>query len=238
MATTYTPNAGFQKPATSDRNWDVPINANADALDGLTAIGALAVTTTEYPSATLNVAIAAGNFIKSDGTIVNFMGASSYSIPSSSTVVFWLDDSGDLHSGSSFPTTAHLRLAQVISASSSIDTIIDERIQCSVMGTGLGFVLKAGDTMTGALTIASPSSMSPVVVADPVNRLIGFFGATPAGQATALSLLTSAAGTASSTLGDVGATFSQSAINNNFASLSAKVNAMIAALQLHGLMGH
>ncbi len=49
VATTYTANARLQKPATSDRNWDVPINANADALDGMTAIGGLAVTTTEIP---------------------------------------------------------------------------------------------------------------------------------------------------------------------------------------------
>ncbi len=104
------------------------------------------------------------------------------------------------------------------------------------MGTGLGFVLKAGDTMTGAMNIVSPSNGSSLVFADPVNTLIGFFGVSPAGQAASLTPLASSAGVASNTLGDVGASFSQSAINNNFASLSAKVDALIAALKLHGLM--
>jgi hypothetical protein len=236
MATTYTTNAGLQKPATSDRNWDVPINANADALDALTAIGGLAVTTTEYPSSTLRVAVAPGNFLKSDDTVVSFGGASTYAIPASSTVALWLTDAGVLSSGSSFPTTVHLRLAQVVSGAASIAQINDERVPYSVMGTGQGFVLKAGDTMTGALTIASPSSGSALVVADPVNTLLGFFGASPASQAASITPLTASAGVASNTLGDVGTSFSQSAINNNFASLSAKVDALIAALKRHGLM--
>ena len=41
MAISYTTNARLQKPAVADRNWDVPINANADLLDGMTAIGGL-----------------------------------------------------------------------------------------------------------------------------------------------------------------------------------------------------
>jgi hypothetical protein len=236
VATTYTPNAGLQKPATSDRNWDVPINANANMLDGMTAIGGLAVTFTEYPSATLQVSVAAGNFLHSDGTVVNYEGASTYAIPASSTVYLWLTDDGVLSSGSAFPSTVHLRLAQVVSGSSSITQIVDERVQCSVMGTGLGFVLKAGDTMTGPLTIASPSSGPPVIFVDPVNTLVGFFGASPAGQAAALSPLTTSVGFASDSLEDVGASYSQSALNDNFASLAAKVDALIAALKLHGLM--
>ncbi len=55
LATTYSANARLQKPATSDRNWDVPINANTDALDAMTAVGGLASTPTEIPSATLQV---------------------------------------------------------------------------------------------------------------------------------------------------------------------------------------
>ena len=120
----------------------------------------------------------------------------------------------------------------------SVVQVVDERIQCSVSGTGLGFVLKAGDTMTGPLTVASPGTGSPLVVADSVHRLVGFFGVTPASQATALTpLASSSSGVASDTLADVGALFSQSVLNNNFASLAAKVDALIAALKLHGLMG-
>lgn len=42
--------------------------------------------------------------------------------------------------------------------------------------------------------------------------------------------LTAATGTASDTVADVGASFSQTTLNNNFKSLSDKVNALIAAL--------
>jgi hypothetical protein len=238
VATTYTANVQLQKPATSDRNWDVPINANAETLDGMTAIGGLAVTTSEIPSATLNVGVSAGNFIRSDGTIVGFAGSSPYAVPASSTVYLWLNDAGDLSSGPSFPTSAHLRLAQVVAGPASILQVVDERIQCSVAGSGLGFVLKAGDTMTGPLSVVSPTTASPLLVADPVNLLIGFFGATPASQAPVLTpLLDGTTGVASDTLADAGPTFSQSVLNDNFASLAAKVDGLIAALKRHGLMG-
>jgi hypothetical protein len=237
LATTYTINAGLQMPAASDRNWDVPLNANAEILDGISAIGGLAVTLTEYPSATLQVAVAPGNFINSKGIVVSFAGQSPVAIPASSTVDLWLNDAGAVNSGSSFPTSAHLRLAQVVSGPTSIDQIIDQRVPYSVMGTGLGFVLKAGDIMSGALTISSPSSGSAVLVADPVNALVGFFGVSPASQAASLNSLTSSSsGVASNTISDVGPSFSQSVLNDNFASLAAKVDALIAVLKLYGLM--
>lgn len=237
MATTYTTNAQLQKPATSDRNWDVPINANAEILDGLTAIGGLAVTSTEVPSATLQIAVAPGNFVNSSGGIIDFAGTSPYVVPASSTAYLWLTDAGVLTSGPSFPASAHLRLAQVVSGPTSLVQIIDERVQCAVAGAGLGSVLKAGDTMTGALTIANPTTSATLLVADPINNLIGFFGASPASQAPSLNSLTAnSSGVASDTLADVGTSFSQSLLNNNFASLAAKVDALIAALQRHGLM--
>ena len=238
MATTYTANARLQKPAASDRNWDVPINANADALDAMSAIGGLAVTTLETPSSSLRVGVTPGNFASSNGTVVSFAGAPSFALPASSTVYLWLSDAGLLTSGPSFPASAHVRLAHVATGPTFVLQVVDERIQCSVAGSGLGFVLKAGDTMSGPLTVASPGTGSPLVVADSVNRVIGFFGATPASQTSALTpLATNSPGVASDTLSDVGATFSQSLLNNNFASLAAKVDALIAALKRHGLMG-
>ena len=238
MATTYTANARLQKPATSDRNWDVPINANVDALDAMSAIGGLATSTTETPSASLKVTISPGNFANSSRVVVSFAGLIGLTVPPSSTTYLWLTDAGVVTSGSSFPTTAHLRLAHAVSGATSILNVVDERIQCSVNGSGMGFVLKSGDTMLGPLTIANPSTNAPMVVADPVNRLVGFFGVSPASQATALTPLASnSSGTASDSLADVGSTFSQSILNNNFASVAAKVDAVIAALKRHGLMG-
>jgi hypothetical protein len=208
VATTYTTNAQLQMPATSDRNWDVPINANAQILDGMTAIGGLAVTTTETPSATLQVAVSPGNFINSSGGVVNFSGTSQFVVPPSSTVYLWLSDAGVLTSGASFPTSIHLRLAQVVSGPTSLTQVVDERIQCSVAGTSSGLVLKAADSKTETLTLASSSTGTPT-----------------------------SAGVASGSIVDVGATFSQPVLNNNFASLTAQVDALIAALKRHGLMG-
>jgi hypothetical protein len=237
VATSYTTNALLQKPGTADRNWDIPLNANADLLDGLTAIGGLMVTVTEVPSATLNVQVSGGNYIKADGTIGSFAGISQYSLPASTTFDLWLTDAGILTGGTAFPTTAHVRLAQVVAGATSISSINDQRIQCKTAGTGLGFVLKSGDTISGPLTVATPATGTPVLSVDAVNRAVGFFGTAPAPQAASLAGLTdSSTGTASNTIVNVGSTYSQSLIDNNFASLAAKVNALIAAMKLHGLM--
>ena len=241
MATTYSANARLQKPATSDRQWDVPINANTDALDAMTAIGALAVTTTETPSATLQVQISAGTYIKADGTVGTYGGTAALTVAASTTVYLWLDPTGSLVPGPAFPTTAHLRLAHVITGAATVTAVVDERVQCSTAGSGLGFVSKSGDTISGALTIGTTTASGvviPVVVVDPVAHLIGFFGSTPATQAPALTPLDASAlgGTAADVLADVGGSFSQATLNNNFASLAAKVDALIAALKRHGLM--
>jgi hypothetical protein len=237
VATTYTANVQLQKPATSDRNWDVAINANTDILDGMTAIGGFAVTIPNTPSATLQACVSPGNFVNSSGVIVGYAGTPTFPVPPSSTVYLWLSDEGVVTSGPSFPTSAHLRLAKVVSGPTSLIQVVDERVQCSVAGTGLGFVLTTGDTITGTLTIAPPSNGVPLVVADPLNGLIGFFGISPASQAPPLTTISSnAPGVVSDSLADVGVAFSQPILNNNFASLAAKVDALIAALQRHGLM--
>ncbi len=237
MATAYTSNVGLQKPGTTDRNWDVPINANSDTLDGLTAIGALATTVTEYPSTTLRVHIASGNFLRSDGTIGQFAGVPSFTVTVGTVTYLWLTDNATLNSGAAFPATAHVRLAKVTAGTTSITSIVDQRIQCATAGPGLGFVLKAGDTISGLLTIATPMTGTPLAALDPIGRAIGFFGVTPATQAQAIAALTDATnGTVSATVADVGATYSQAQINANLASLTAKVNALILALKRHGLM--
>lgn len=238
VATTFSANARLQKPATSDRNWDVPINANTDALDGMTALGGLALTATETPSTTLQVRVSPGNYIRSDGSVANFPGAPAFDLPASATASLWLTGAGVLTLGSAFPASAHLRLGHAVTDPTSVVRVVDERVQCSVAGAGPRYVLKAGDSMTGPLTVASPDSGTPLVVVDPVNQLVGFFGSAPASQAAALTpLAASPSGVASDTMVDVGAAFSQATLNNNFASLTAKVDALIVALKRHGLMG-
>ena len=237
MSTTFTPNALLQKPATADRNWDVPINANADFLDGVTAIGSLVVRPTEIPSATLNVRVSGGTYLKGDGTAGTFVGVATYALPASGTTYLWLTDAGVLTASSSFPISAHVRLAHVVTGPTTVETVVDERVGPRTCGTGLGFVLKAGDTMTGTLTLAPSSGGSPVLVVNPGVPSVGFFGATPAGQASSVAPLTdNTTGATSNALADVGSSYSQSLIDNNFATLAAKVNALIAAMKLHGLM--
>lgn len=55
-------------------------------------------------------------------------------------------------------------------------------------------------------------------------------------QAASVTALTNSNGTADNTIADVGASFSQATLNNNFRDLSDKVNAIIAALKAAGLM--
>ncbi|MEU3826455.1 hypothetical protein AB0F36_14220 [Streptomyces sp. NPDC029080] len=62
-------------------------------------------------------------------------------------------------------------------------------------------------------------------------------GATREGkQAASVTALTNSNGTADNTIADVGTSFNQGTLNNNFRDLSDKVNAIIAALKAAGLM--
>lgn len=48
--------------------------------------------------------------------------------------------------------------------------------------------------------------------------------------------LTAASGTADGTVADVGGSFSQTTLNNNFQDLATKVNALLAALRTAGIL--
>lgn len=236
MVASYTANARLQKPATSDRNWDVPLNANADLLDGMTAVGGLAVAPKETPSVTLNVQVAAGGYKKADGTMGAFAGAPSVALPASATTYLWLTDAGALTTGNAFPTTAHVRLAHAVTSTSSISSVVDERVQSSTAGTGLGFVLKTGDSFADGASFSFGTTTGTQLATSPSQKL-GFFGVTPATQAaTVASLSDSTNGTVGTGVTDVGATFNQQAINANLATVAARINSLIAALKRHGLM--
>lgn len=237
MSTSLTLNAQLQKPATADRNWDIPINANADYLDGVSAIGQLVVTPQEMPSVSLNVRVTAGTYVKADGTFGTFPGATNYLMSASSTTCLWLSDGGVLSSSSAFPSTAHVRLAQVVTTATTVQSVADARVNVQTGGTGLGFLLKSGDTMNGPFSVASASTGLSALSINPDGVTIGFFGATPATVAASVVAITdSTNGVVSNTLVDVGSSFSEATINGNLATLAAKVNALIAALKRHGLM--
>lgn len=183
---TYTPNTQLAMPAPGDRIWNVPINGNSQILDALAPVGELAVITTEVPSATLNVAISAGNYLRQDGTIGTYAGTSSQAIAATSTTVLYLDltASGALTIGASYPATAHVRLATIVTGSSTITSITDNRVAFGVIGSWVDGVNITVGTTTGTQIGTSAS------------QKLAFYGGTPVvrptmGAATASSSYTS-----------------------------------------------
>lgn len=175
MANTYTPNVQLAMPAAGDRTWNVPVNANAQALDALAPVGALAVVTTEVPSATLNVRVATGNYQKQDGTIGQYAGSSSQTMTASATNYLYLDltNSGNLVVNTTgFPATAHVRLATVVAAVSTITSITDARVAFSVIGAFADGVNLTFGTLVGTQ------------IGTAANQKLAFFGKTPVVQPT------------------------------------------------------
>jgi hypothetical protein len=172
MSNTYTPNAKLAMPAIGDTGWAVPVNGNCALLDALSPVGGLAVTMEEVPSASLNVAVAAGTYIKQDGTIGTFTGTASQPIGASSTQVLYLDltNSGALSVAAAYPTTAHVRLATVVAGATSISSIADNR-QC----------FDVVDSWADGVNITLGSATGTQIGTAPGQKL-GFFGKTPTTQ--------------------------------------------------------
>ena len=127
MATTYTSRMKLAKPGPADRAWNVPINANAEAIDAVNAVGAFAVTPKEVPSASLAVSVGAGTYVKADGTTyATFAGAASVAVPASATTLVWLTDAGAVGTGTSWPSPC-LRLAVVATDASRVTSVADAR---------------------------------------------------------------------------------------------------------------
>jgi hypothetical protein len=175
MANTYTPNVQLAMPAPGDRTWNMPVNGNALVLDALAPVSSLAVVTTEVPSATLNVHVAAGSFLKQDGTIGTYSGTVSQAMTASATNYLYLDltNSGVLVINSTgFPPTAHVRLATVVAGSSSIVSIADARVAFHVVGSFADGANLTFGTSTGTQ------------IGTAANQKLAFFGQTPVVQPT------------------------------------------------------
>ncbi len=174
MSSSYTNNVKLAMPAIGDTGWSVPLNTNSTILDGFTAVGALAVTTKEIPSASLNIAVAGGSFIAQDGSIGTYAGTGSFAITSTSTQVLFLDltNAGSLAAAASYPITPHVRLATVVAGSSTISSIIDNRQCFHVVGSWADGVNITLGTAVGTQIGTSTS------------QKLGFFGKTPTSQPT------------------------------------------------------
>ncbi len=170
MSNTYTPNTQLAMPAAGDRNWNVAVNGNAAVLDALAPLGALAVTTTEVPSATLNVRVAPGAYMRQDGTIAVYAGSALSTLTAAATVYLYLDltNSGALATSTSgFPATPHVRLATVTTAASSIQSITDARVAFQVLGA-----FADGVNLTFGTSVGTQ-------IGTAANQKLAFFGKTP-----------------------------------------------------------
>lgn len=237
MSTNQTTNARLYKPSAAERHWDVPLNANADFLDGMSAIGRLLATPAESPSTSLNVRVTAGAFLKSDGTLVEFSGAISFTLPASTNSCLWLSDAGELHASAGYPSLPHVRLARASTGPTSVTSLTDERV-CALSALSADTASGGGGGASGlrslsSFVVASSSGLSALTV-EPEVPALGFFGVAPESQAPrVLPLEDGSTGLAADAVGPVGSI----PIDNNFATLAAKINALIEVLQRHGLMG-
>ena len=237
MAISFTANLGLQKPSVSDRNWDIPLNANSDLLDANLALSNLLVLPTEFPSQSLQVRVNPGRFRKSDGTFLSFAGFGAVPLPASAITNLWLTESGQVGTGAAFPQTIHVPLATVATSAASVTSWSDARVQCFAGGASPPFLSTNGGVIQGSLTIRSDSSGKTTLQADPVANLVSFFGVAPASQASTTSSLTDQTGSAGGgTIKDVSSAYSQTLINANFAALTAKVNTVLDTLKRFGLM--
>jgi hypothetical protein len=180
MATTFTSYTKLAKPAVADRNWNVPLNANADQLDGLAPLGGLCVTPAEVPSASLNVQVAPGTYTKPDGTAGAYAGLPSVAIGPGQTTVLYLTAGGTLTIATTgYPGTAHVRLATVTSGTGTILGVHDDRITCSVVGSdALPYLPLAGGTLGDGAGVALGTTTGTQLGTATTQRL-GFWGATP-----------------------------------------------------------
>jgi len=182
MSNTYTPNVGLAQPASGDQTWNVPLNANSTLLDVLAPVGNLCVTTTEIPSASCNVHIAAGQFVKQDGSIGTFAGVASQGCTANATSAVYLDGANAwaLTVAASYPATPHVRLAAVVAGASTITSIVDNR-QCFTV---------CGSIAEGVnLTLGSSTGTQ---IATAASQKLGFYGATPVVQPAATTDLRTA----------------------------------------------
>ena len=111
------------------------------------------------PSASLNVAIAAGTFINQAGTATAYAGTASQATTASSTNYLYLTNGGTLTVNTSgFPAgpTLYCPLAVVVAGSSTITSVTDARVCLPVVGAG--FLPLGGGTLTDGANIVLGST--------------------------------------------------------------------------------
>ena len=179
MSNTYSPNLKLATPAPDDPDWNNALDANRQILDRQNAIGDLAVTTHEQPSASLMVDIAAGVFLNQAGAIVTYAGAMGVAVTASAVTSLYLTPAGVLtQSRTGFPvgTAPYIPLATIVSGTSTITSITDARCVFPVVGSP--FLLLSGGTLADGANIALGTATGTQFGTAATEKL-AFFGATP-----------------------------------------------------------
>lgn len=101
----------------------------------------------------------------------------------------------------------------------------------SVAITDVGKVVYASDDGTFTLTQSTNSPVGRVASWIATGTCILSFDTHHPPRVTGITALTAASGTGDNTVADVGGSFSQTTLNNNFQDLAAKVNELIAILK-------
>jgi sulfite reductase alpha subunit-like flavoprotein len=103
----------------------------------------------------------------------------------------------------------------------------------------MGYKFKVGDVIIASLDLDGTPTLRFYVVATASTSGVTITRETTAvtGDQTTIAALTdSSTGTADGTIADVGASFNQATLNNNFADVAAKINAIRTALVGSGLI--
>lgn len=150
---TYSTNLKLGTPAANESGWAAVLDANRAALDA-SLLGSLAVSPKEVPSSTRNVRIAAGSFRAPDGSIVAVI-AQDFMVDASVTRKVYLDAAGTpQQTGGAWPTTPHVRLATVVTGTSTVTSVTDERIAFAAIGAATGLTLVQTYATTGTTLAA------------------------------------------------------------------------------------
>jgi hypothetical protein len=136
MASTFTPNAGYEKPAHGDQNWDTPLRRNFDIADQMASINiALQVTS----SGGLGVIIAPGQ-VQIGGSVFPFLGQTTLTLTANTTNFIFVSNIGVIgFNTSGFPSLS-VPLARVFTGPTNVISIVDSR---SFLG-GPGGAVAAG----------------------------------------------------------------------------------------------
>lgn len=196
MSTTFTSGLGLGQPATNDTGWGTVLNTNFSMLEA-SALGGLAVSLHENPSTSLAIAVKAGSYRKADGTIGTHAGSSSTTVAASSTTSVYLTDAGTLtQSTSGFPATLkHVRLAVVVSGSTTITSVTDSRVWGSSLGTGSP-VMTSSTTTTTTFTVDATKGINlSNCTTGAVTATLPAASSVPAGTAVIVSDISGTAST-------------------------------------------